>query len=153
MTKIILLLLTLNFIHADDFRISKTLDKFYIKECGSCHMAFQPELLNKNSWVLMMDNLSNHFGTDASLDSSDTKKIKEYLTKNATSREMRNPDNVIAISKMPWFLKEHRKISPKTLAHEKIKSFSNCVACHTQANSGDYDEDNIKIPGQSWLHH
>lgn len=151
MKKIILLLISLNFIQADDFRISKNLDKFYIKECGSCHMAFQPELLNTNSWISMMNNLSNHFGTDASLDSVDTKKIKEYLAQNSNKKEMRNPDNVIAISKMPWFLKEHRKISKKTLSHEKIKSFSNCVACHTKANSGDYNEDNIKIPGKSWF--
>jgi hypothetical protein len=98
----------------------------------------------------MMGDLTNHFKTDASLEPQDTKKITEYLVQNS-SNNLRNPQGVIAISQMPWFVKEHRKLSQKTLSNEKIKTISNCVACHTQALKGDYDEDNIKIPGRSWF--
>jgi nitrate/TMAO reductase-like tetraheme cytochrome c subunit len=28
----------------------------------------------------------------------------------------------------------------------KVKSRANCGACHTKAESGDYDEHNVKIP-------
>lgn len=36
------------------------------KECGACHMAFQPQFLPQRSWRLMMGDLANHFGEDAS---------------------------------------------------------------------------------------
>lgn len=152
MKNIFLLIATIIILNADDFRMPKTINPLYQKECGSCHLAFQPSLLNRDSWSKMMDNLQDHFKTDASLEPTDTKLIKDYLVKNS-SQNLKNPDNVIAISQMPWFTREHRKISQKTISNEKIKTLSNCVACHARANQGDYDEDHIKIPVQSGLHH
>lgn len=137
-------------LYGDDFRMPKTQNPLYQKECGSCHMAFLPSMLNQDGWKKMMGTLENHFKTDASLEPQDRKKITEYLVQNS-SNNLRNPQGVIAISQMPWFVKEHRKLSQKTLSHEKIKTISNCVACHTQALKGDYDEDSIKIPGRSWF--
>lgn len=151
MKKTILLLGAVAILNGDSFKMPQTTNTMYQKECGSCHMAFQPSLLNRDSWTKMMDNLANHFKTDASLDAQDTKTIKDYLVKNS-SQNMRNPDGVIAISQMPWFKKEHRKISATTIANDKIKTLSNCMACHTTADKGDYDEDNIKIPGQGRYH-
>lgn len=119
----------------------------YEKECGSCHMSYQPRLLDRGGWSKLMDNLHNHFKTDASLEKQDTALIKEYLVKNSKENYPRNPKGEIAISKLPWFMKEHRELSAKTIQNEKIRSISNCAACHTQAAQGNYDEDNIKIPG------
>ena len=38
------------------------------KECGACHMAYQPQFLPANSWRRILADLGNHFGEDASLD-------------------------------------------------------------------------------------
>ena len=132
--------------NADDFQITKSVDPLYQKECGSCHMAFQPELLNKDSWAKIMDNLQDHFKTDASLEPQDTQTLKTYLL-HASQQYMHNPKKEIAITKMPWFVKEHRELSPKIIAHPKVKTLSNCMACHTQAASGNYEEETINVPG------
>lgn len=131
----------------------------YKSECAACHMAYQAQFLPKRSWTKMMDNLSNHFDTDASLSKEDTEKIKEYLVNNASdsgirinrdilkfTRSIPNNETPIAITQIPKFKREHRKIPNKVIAQEEVKSLSNCVACHANANKGWYDEDNIKIP-------
>ncbi|MBI3874297.1 MAG: diheme cytochrome c [Arcobacter sp.] len=137
--------------NADDFKMPKTTNATYQKECKSCHMAFQPTLLNSSAWEKMMDNLKQHFGTDASLEPTDTKIIKEYLMKNSNEKT-KNPSNEIAITKLPWFAREHRKISKEMISNDKIKTLSNCMACHQGAQKGNYDEDGIKIPGQKRFH-
>ncbi|MBU0973733.1 MAG: diheme cytochrome c, partial [Proteobacteria bacterium] len=38
------------------------------------------------------------------------------------------------------------EISPDVLNRESIGSLSNCIACHTTAEDGIYDDDNVKIP-------
>ncbi len=53
------------------------------KECGACHMAFQPGFLPARSWTRMMGSLSDHFGEDASLPDDKTEIISAYLTANA----------------------------------------------------------------------
>lgn len=45
------------------------------KECASCHFGYQPALLNKASWEKVMGNLSDHFGTDASLGKAETQEL------------------------------------------------------------------------------
>jgi len=51
--------------------------------CGSCHMIYPAYLLPKQSWNVMMDNLENHFGKDASRPKEETQLIREYLMNNA----------------------------------------------------------------------
>ena len=116
----------------------------YKKECGSCHMAYQPKLLNQASWQKMMDNLKEHFGTDASLEADETAKIKNYLLKESYVGEGGVHDK---ISSQRWFIKEHRKISPALVSQPAVKSWANCAACHTTAEKGLYGERHIKIPG------
>jgi len=57
--------------------------KSYIKECGSCHMAYQPEFLPKNAWKTMMGGLEDHFGVNATLTAEDEKLLSSYLQQNA----------------------------------------------------------------------
>lgn len=131
----------------------------YKSECASCHMAYQAEFLPKRSWLKMMDNLSNHFDTDASLSKEDNEKIRQYLVENSSDSGIRinreilkfaqsipNNESPIAITQIPKFKKEHRKIPNKVIAQEEVKSLSNCIACHTDANKGFYDEHKINIP-------
>lgn len=145
MKKIFISLSLVACIYADGFSMPKATNPLYQKECASCHMAFQPSLLNQNSWTKMMSNLPNHFGVDASLEKVDEQAIKKYLIDNSKNR-LKNPNNEIAITKMPWFTHEHNRFKEKANKNPKIKTLSNCMACHIHADKNDYDEDNVRIP-------
>ena len=57
-------------LYAENLKASVVLvnNEVYKKECGSCHFAYPAGLLPSNAWNKMMENLSNHFGDDASVD-------------------------------------------------------------------------------------
>jgi hypothetical protein len=54
------------------------------RECGACHMAYQPQLLPAKSWRRLLGDLSNHFGTDASLDEAARQEILAYYVAQAS---------------------------------------------------------------------
>lgn len=113
-------------------------------ECGSCHMAFPPGLLPAASWRKMMANLDKHFGTDASLNARETREITDFLVANAGSRwRLGTPER---ITEDAHFKREHRRITADVLKRPAIRSITNCVACHTAAAQGDFEEDRIRIP-------
>jgi len=132
--------------------------KLYINECGSCHMAYQPQFLPKRSWLKMMNTLEDHFKTDASLDKDDKKIITSYLVKNSGDskrvyKEFRKFNSYISknstplrISETYYFKKEHRKIPKRFIYQKEVKSLSNCNACHTKAEKGMYNERTLFIP-------
>lgn len=116
-------------------------------ECSACHMAYPPGLLPASSWQAMMGGLDQHFGTDASLDEASVKEILPFLVANAAAEPKKaRAEPQLRITEMAWFKHEHDEISAITWKHPKIKSASNCVACHTQAEQGNFDEDSVRIP-------
>lgn len=131
----------------------------YQKECGSCHMAYQPGLLPARSWEKLMGELASHFGDNAELAAGERKAITDYLVANAgdQAREKRArkiydsiPRNStpLRISETPYFVKEHREIPARLVKdNPKVKSLAQCNACHTQADRGSYRESEIDIPG------
>ena len=118
----------------------------YQKECASCHFGYQPALLNKASWEKVMGNLSDHFGTDASLGKVESAQILSYLVNNAGSGKITANNTSMQITKSPYFIKEHRKISAKLIDQKEVGSLANCLACHTTADKGNYSERAIVIP-------
>lgn len=121
----------------------------YQKECGACHMAYQPYFLPKRSWEKMMNTLENHFGTDASLDPKDHKEIQNVMVTYASTNERISDTKggiPLRISQTPHFVREHREIPKKMVSQSEVKSFANCTACHTKAASGSYREREIRIP-------
>ncbi|QKF83516.1 diheme cytochrome c [Halarcobacter ebronensis] len=133
-------------------------NSLYIKECGACHFAYQPGLLPSNSWKKMMSNLESHFGADATLAQEDFVAISQYLEQNSAEKayaykrsykianSMRDDGTIIAISKTPYFIKEHKGIPKKYIEQESVKGLFNCIACHTTAQKGIYSERDILIP-------
>lgn len=132
-------------------------DPVYLKECASCHFAYQPSLLPKTSWQAMMSNLSNHYGVDASLDEEDTQKILAYLEQNALensyskkARKIRRSmqEGVVyqSIQDLPYFKKKHRKIPAHLIEQKEVKSLARCNACHKEAQNGIYDDKSVNIP-------
>ena len=122
----------------------------YQQECAACHLAYPPGLLPAASWQRLMGSLSQHFGTDASLDAATVKELGQWLQAHAADPR-RSKAGAAAppedrITRSAWFLREHREITPATWARPAIKSAANCAACHTRAEQGDFDERHIRIP-------
>ena len=103
-------------------------------ECGSCHIAYPPQLLPAQSWQRLMSGLDRHFGTDASLDAATAAEIGAFLQKHGGRRA----DETLRITETNWFAREHRKVSAKNAA--------SCESCHTTAAQGDFRERNIRLP-------
>jgi hypothetical protein len=52
----------------------------------------------------------------------------------------------LRITDIAYIRKKHHEISPNVLKRESIGSLSNCFACHTTAENGIYEDDNVNIP-------
>jgi hypothetical protein len=119
----------------------------YRPECASCHVAYPPRLLPAASWRRLMTDLPHHFGTDASLDEPTRQALADWLVANAGSgRRDREAPPQDRITLSSWFVHEHDEVPAGAWKRAAVKSPSNCSACHTQADRGDFDEHGIRIP-------
>ena len=127
----------------------------FVEECGSCHTLYPPFLLPANSWKKMMANLEDHFGDDASLDSDTKDSIESFLVKNSANTSTKEAsvyilkdikDKTIAISDTPFWKERHAKIDKEIFDSPKVKSKSNCKACHKSIEKGLIEDREIEIP-------
>ena len=118
------------------------------KECASCHMAYPAGLLPAGSWQHLMANLSQHFGSDASLDAASTNVITQYLTSHSgTYKRVNEMPSHDRITQSYWFSRKHDKeIAASVWSRASIGSRSNCVACHQGAEQGNFNEHSVRIP-------
>ena len=131
----------------DDYRLR--IDKLpaYQQECASCHLAYPPALLPAKSWDRIMNNLENHFGTDASLDEATVIEISTWLQANAGGHKAaRREPAEDRITNSRWFKHEHDDIRDEVWLRPSIKSPANCAACHTSAEQGEFDDNYVRIP-------
>ena len=131
----------------------------YREECGSCHFAFQPGLLPEKSWRKMMTGLENHFGDNAELDAKTQNSLLDYLVTNSADKSnykrskrimgsLRQGEVPLRISDTVYFIRKHDEIPMRYVTDNKdVASYSKCEACHTRAESGSYDDDEVIIPG------
>lgn len=116
-------------------------------ECGGCHFAYPPRFLPAESWRAIMSGLDKHFGSNATMDEASANEISAFLEKNASTKKhevLAKP--LLRITETRWFKSEHKEVAARDWKNPKVKSPANCGACHTKADSGDFDEDNVKIP-------
>lgn len=129
----------------------------WLAECTSCHMAYLPGLLPERSWRKMMGGLDDHFGENASLDPLTQKEITDFLVKNSADRVPNRRSTKILnsipakaaplrVSETAYFTRKHDEIKPDVWKRQKIGSKANCLACHPNAEKGNYSEDEVKIP-------
>lgn len=117
------------------------------EECGSCHIVYPPNMLGAESWRELMAHLNKHFGTDASLDNVTQRELSALLQNQAGDYSAgRSGRPALRISETAWFEREHDEVSPRTWRNPKVKSPSNCAACHTQAAQGRFNEREIRMP-------
>ena len=130
----------------------------FAQECASCHMAYPPGMLPAASWQRMLSGLDRHYGTDASLDTATTQQLVAWLRANAgTYKRVREEPPQDRITRTAWFERKHRQIPPAVWSLASVKTAANCTACHTSAERGDFDDDNIRFPagmrpamGRTW---
>jgi Dihaem cytochrome c len=126
--------------------------KAWQQECASCHVAYPPSLLPKASWRRMMSGLDKHFGENASLDPATQADILKFLEANAANsgnkvpRRMAANEAPLRITETRWFVHEHDEVPSSVWRSPKVKSPSNCAACHSNAEQGDFNEHNVHIP-------
>lgn len=120
----------------------------YAQECAACHTAYPPGLLPAASWQRIMNGLDKHYGTDASLDPAAVRQISTWLQAHAGTykRVTQTPPPQDRITRSAWFERKHREVDPQVWKHASVKTPANCVACHTRADRGDFDDDNLRFP-------
>jgi len=132
-------------------------NKVYLSECNSCHIAYPPNLLPAASWTKIMGGLEDHFGENAETDKQTVLYITNYLRSQALpigrrskwSRMLRNMKNKapLRITQLPYFKHEHDDIPTKMVKNNpEVVSFSQCNACHKDAEKGMFDEHSVNIP-------
>ncbi|NJD05146.1 MAG: cytochrome C [Methylococcaceae bacterium] len=118
------------------------LDPTYVGECGSCHIPYPPQLLDAASWQALLGQLDRHFQVDATVEPPTLEQIRIYLAAHARRKPSGAP--VLRVSETAWFRHEHDDITVAQWG--RVKSKSNCAACHPRAAEGRYSEHEIKLP-------
>lgn len=117
----------------------------YRQECASCHVAYPPGLLPSASWQRILGGLPQHFGVDASLDPATVKELSTWLAAHAADGRRASPPQD-RITRSTWFIREHDEVAPGVWASPAVKSPANCMACHAQADQGDFNEHHVRLP-------
>ena len=128
-----------------DGRLSAPPNERWKSECGSCHIAYPPQLLPAQAWRRIMSQLDKHFGTDASVDPAAAAEIAAHLERYSGSSRRAAPAS-LRITETGWFVHEHDEVAAASWSHPVVKSAANCAACHTTAEQGDFRKRNIRIP-------
>ena len=112
--------------------------------------------VRSTSWLKILNQLDNHFGEEIETDLATIKNISDYLTTNGAENSsaersvkiMRclGNETPIRITDIPYIRKKHHELDPTIFKRKSIGSLSNCIACHTTAEKGIYDDDDVKIP-------
>ena len=123
-----------------------------LKECGDCHIPFPPQMLPMRSWRAIMSDLKNHFGDNATVPEATRADIETYLVANAADapggvfgqRYLRGTppgETPLRITETNFWKNAHGEVSDGAFADPKIKTRSNCTACHRNARQGQFGEE------------
>ena len=130
-----------------DSRFAPVINDKWKSECGSCHIAYPPQLLPVASWRQVMSGLDRHFGTDASVDAATAAEIGAFLERNAGTGKRGVVDpGALKITESPWFRREHDDVTAAVWTRPSIRTAANCGACHAGAERGDFNERGVRIP-------
>lgn len=125
--------------------------KVYQQECSACHIAYPARLLLVKDWQSVTQDLSLHYGDNASVDGETLSAINTWVqgmgaTDTRRYTQPKDSTELPRITTTRWFVRKHAEdeISPR---HWQLaKSPANCQACHTSAEQGRFDESNIRLP-------
>ena len=128
----------------------------YEQACGACHMAYPPMLLPAASWRSLVPDSGEHFGDRLPLSAAELQSLRTWLTThaadNSSSKRARKimeslgGQNPQRVSEVPYIQRKHRKVDPTVFARPAVGGLANCAACHPGARSGDFRDDDVRIP-------
>lgn len=127
----------------------------YQSECGDCHEVYHPSLLPRASWTNLMANLDDHFGEDASLRPKSVIALTAHLSAyagEAWDTEASNRFRTVSalaptqISATPYWVRKHDDIAADVFKRKGVGGKAHCKSCHRDAATGQFDDQNIKIP-------
>ncbi len=117
-------------------------------------LCIPPNILPEKSWKILMSDLKNHFGDDASLDEEDTQNILNFLLENSAEKSIKEASvkvlnsiknkDIIAITQTSFWKKEHKNIPKEIFKNSEVKTKANCSACHMDIEKGLIEDDKIK---------
>ena len=137
-------------------------DALYRKECGACHFAYSPGLLPARSWALHLQRMATgkHFGESVELRADTRAKLQDYLTRNAADvspyegsktfmERITASQTPYRLTGVPLFREMHTVIQEVigTKTKVKVRTLTNCNACHQKADDGSFGNDELYIPG------
>jgi hypothetical protein len=123
-------------------------DATYVKECGSCHFAYQAGWLPERSWRRVMSGLSSHFGENATISPAAHQTVLNHLVggaadraTNTRSREIMTAiapgDTPTSITKVLYVNGIHGGfLDPAFKGKPEVKTLAHCAACHQKADRG-----------------
>jgi hypothetical protein len=134
-------------------------DPVWREECGSCHLAFHPNLLPARSWKLIIAGQGEHFGTDLALDAPTSAAVQSFLVRNAAesssteaafkmNRSIPPGATPLRITEAPYWVEKHSDIRGSDWQLPLVRSKSNCAACHIDAVAGTFEDAAMRIPRQ-----
>jgi hypothetical protein len=132
-------------------------DPQWREECGSCHLAFHPNLLPARSWRKLMAEQNQHFGSDLALDDPTRQSLLAFMESSSAerskteaafkiNRSLKNGATPLRITETPYWVKKHKEITKTVWQFSQVKSKANCAACHQDAELGTFEDAAIRIP-------
>lgn len=140
------------------FAVQLVLNSVWKEECAECHIAFHPTLMSAASWKRIMAGLDDHFGDIIELDDATRREIEaflvsasaEYSTTEASRKLLYSIDPaepaLLRITDVPYWKEKHSDIKDDIFKRKSVVSRSNCTACHSWAESGSFEDRDIRLP-------
>jgi hypothetical protein len=135
-------------------------DALYAKECGTCHFGYSPGLMPARSWVSVLDRMDQHFGETVRLEPAIRARLQAYLTANAADVSPYEGSKAFMeripasftprrLATVPLFKEMHTVIHEviSTKTKVKVRTVTNCNACHQKADEGSFGLAELYIPG------
>lgn len=128
------------------------------KECGDCHLAYEPSLLPRRSWERMLRGQARHFGEDLSLSAAN---VRELL---AVESQMPPPswsawklgasvaagEAPLRVTASPFWRHAHRNIPGSAFKSPVSEGRHDCEACHRDAAAGTFHPRMIEKPANGF---
>jgi hypothetical protein len=132
-------------------------DPTWREECGSCHLAFHPNLLPSRSWKRLMAEQATHFGSDLALDPATSDQVLAFLVANSAdgntteaaykiNESLAPGETPLRITETPYWKAKHHEITDAQWLLPKVKSRTNCAGCHVDAEAGTFEDSAMRIP-------
>lgn len=105
-------------------------DATFIQTCGSCHLAYAPDLLPLASWKNILNHPENHFGEELVIDPNDLLKIMSYIEHNAADKMNTELSKKIMRINGRNLLMRITDVPYIKAKHKKQKLVPDCTVCH-----------------------